>query len=309
MKAKAVRNMMLRHAAYSASLLLGALLLAQFLFESVPGDPARRALGPYASQESVIRLRHEMGLDRPLVERLAANIRSALRFDFGHSIIDGRAVAPEIGEKFTRTFTLGFQAVTIAVAISLLLLAVIHFQPRAAFLLQLAGAPVILPSFLSAVLVAIGAALWLPAMFGSSGSSRVFPAPLLPSLVAAIYPASVLATSLGARWSALRSAPHYRSARAFGLSRIQLLFRALLAPSAPTVLALIVSQLSVVVFALLVIEIIFSLPGAGTLMLASIQANDYPMLQGVLIINAFVFITLHFLSESLYPILDPRVAK
>jgi ABC-type dipeptide/oligopeptide/nickel transport system permease component len=309
MNAKAVRGMILRHAAYSASLLLGALLLAQVLFEAVPGDPARRALGPYASQESVIRLRHEMGLDHPLAERMLANIRSALRFDFGHSIIDGRAVAPEIREKFTRTFTLGFQAVVIAVAISLLLLALIHFQPRAAFLLQLAGTPSILPSFLSAVLVAIGAALWLPAIFGSSGSSRIFPAPLLPSLVAAIYPASVLATSLGARWSALRSAPHYRSARAFGLSRIQLLFNALLAPSAPAVLALVVGQLSVVVFALLVIEIIFSLPGAGTLMLASIQANDYPMLQGVLIINAFVFIALHFLSESLYPILDPRVTQ
>jgi peptide/nickel transport system permease protein len=128
-------------------------------------------------------------------------------------------------------------------------------------------------------------------------------------LVAAIYPISVLVTSLAARWSLLRSSPHYRSGRAFGHGPFQLLFRALFAPSAPTILALVIGQLSLVLFASLVIEIIFSLPGMGTLMLASIQANDYPMLQGILIINAFVFITLHFLAENLYPILDPRVAR
>ena len=298
-----------RHAAYSASLLLGALVLAQLLFEAVPGDPARRALGPYASQDSVVRLRYEMGLDRPLMARMAANIFNALKLDFGRSLIDGRAVGPEIREKFTRTFSLGIQAVIIGTTLSLGLLASVHFLPRTNFLVYLMRAPSVLPSFFSAVMLAIFAALWLPEVFGSSGSSRSFPAPLLPSLVAAIYPASVLATSLGGRFSSLRLSPHYRTARAFGLSRTQSLFRALLAPSATGILALIIGQLSLVLFASLVIEIIFSLPGMGTLMLASIQANDYPMLQGILIINAFVFIGLHFLAESLYPVLDPRITR
>ena len=304
-----IRVSLVRHAAYSASLLVGCLLLSQALFEAVPGDPARRALGPYASQESVVRLRHEMGLDRPLAHRMVANILSALRFDFGRSIIDGRAVGPEVREKFARTFSLGLQAVAIATTLSLGLLALVHFLPRAAFLVPLLRAPSVLPSFLSAVLLAIMAALWLPAAFGASGSSRSLPAPLLPSLVAAIYPASVLVKSLGEKWSSLRSSPHYRSSRALGFSRVQLLTRALLAPSAPGILALVIGQLSVVLFASLVIEIIFSLPGMGTLMLASIQANDYPMLQGILIVNAFVFIALHFVAESIYPILDPRIAR
>jgi len=248
-------------------------------------------------------------LDRPLAERIGANILGALRFDFGRSIIDGRGVRLEVMEKFTRTFSLGLQAVAIAAALALALLALVHFVPRAAFLLPVARTPSVLPSFLSAVLLAIVAALWLPAVFGSSGSSRSFPAPLLPSLVAAIYPASVLVATLGARWTSLRSSPHYRTARAFGLGRSQLLLNALLAPSSPAILALVIGQLSLVLFASLVVEIIFSLPGTGTLMLASIQANDYPMLQGILIINALVFIALHFLAESLYPVLDPRVAR
>jgi len=299
----------LRHAAYTASLLLGVLLLAQVLFEAVPGDPARRALGPYASEESVARRRQEMGLDRPLAVRVADNVLRALSFDLGRSTVDGRAVGPEVLEKFVRTFSLGSQAVGIAFLISLGLLAVVHFLPRAAWLLHLARAPVVLPSFLSAVLAAITAALWLPVLFGSSGASRPFPAPLLPSIVAAIYPTAVLVVSLGSRWSSLRSAHHYRSAQAFGATRIQLLLRALLAPSAPGILALLIGQLSLVIFASLVVEIIFSLPGTGTLMLSSIQANDYPMLQGILVVNAFVFIVLHFLAERLYPVLDPRIAR
>jgi len=296
-----------RHAAYSVSLILGALLLAQILFEAVPGDPARRALGPYASQESAVHLRHDLGLDRPLAQRIAANIVSALHLNFGRSIIDGRAVAPEIREKFMRTFSLGVQAVIIALALSFGLLILIHFFPQTIWLLHVARAPSVLPSFLSAVLLAIVAALWLPA-FASSGASRFLPAPLLPSLVAAIYPASVLASSLNGRWSSLRSSPHYRSERAFGFGGFQLLFRGLLAPTAPGILALVIGQLSVVLFALLVIEIIFSLPGLGTLMLTAIQSSDYPMLQGVLIVNAFTFIGLHFLAEVLYPIFDPRIA-
>ncbi len=297
---------LLRHGGYAASLFLGALLLAQILFEAVPGDAARRALGPYASQESVGRLREKMGLDRPLLERIGGNTLSALRLDFGKSLLDGRSVGPEVREKFRLTFSLGFQAVVIAVCFSLLLLAVVHFFPAASPLLLVSRAPSALPSFLSAVLLALAAALWFPGLIFSG--SGMLAAPLLPSLVAAIYPASVLTTTLGSRFSAMRSGPHYRSARAYGHGRWKLFFDALMAPSLSAVIAVVVAQLSLVLFASLVIEIVFSLPGLGTLLLAAIQGNDYPMLQGILIVNSIVFITLHFVSETVNPLLDPRIS-
>ena len=301
--------LLLRHAAYAATLLLGALLLSQILFEAVPGDPARRALGPYASEATVSQLRTEMGLDRPLAARMANNVLSTLTLDFGRSIVDGRSVAPEVRDKFMRTFSLGLQAVCLACAATLGLLAVTHFFPRVGVLVYLARAPAVLPSFLSAVLVALAAAIWMPNLFSFSVGGTGVPAPLLPSLVAAIYPGSVLVTSLASRFSSLRGASHYRSARAYGVGRARLFRDALLVPALPGIIALVIGQLSLVIFASLVIEIIFSLPGTGTLLLASIQNNDYPMLQGILIINAFVFVGLHFLAETLYPVLDPRIAR
>jgi ABC-type dipeptide/oligopeptide/nickel transport system permease component len=295
-----------RHGGYAASLFLGALLLAQILFEAVPGDAARRALGPYASQESVSQLREKMGLDRPLAERVGSNMLSALRLDFGKSLSDGRSVGPEVREKFRLTFSLGLQAVVIAACFSLLLLAVVHFFPAASPLLLISRAPSALPSFLSAVLLALAAAIWFPGLI-SSGSG-ILAAPLLPSLVAAIYPASILTTTLGSRFAAMRSGPCYRSARAYGHGRWKLFLDALMVPSLSAVSAVVVAQLSLVLFASLVIEIVFSLPGLGTLLLAAIQGNDYPMLQGILIVNAIVFIALHFLSETVNPLLDPRIS-
>lgn len=306
--ANTLKNL-ITHGGYAISLLLGCLLLSQLLFEAVPGEPARRILGPYASQESVERLRQDLGLNRPLGERMARNIFSALYFELGVSVIDGRSVGPEVRQKFARTLALGAQAVAIGVLISIGVLALTKLYPRVGCLKTILRAPSMLPSFLTAILLGIVAAQSFPAGMSTSDPSRIVPAALLPTIVIAVYPASVLVKSLDTKWTSLSRASHYKASRAFGFNRLQLLVRALIAPSASEILALAVGQLSVVLFASLVIEIIFSLPGMGMLILTSIQGNDYPMLQGILIVNALTFVVLHFLSECLYPFLDPRIAQ
>lgn len=303
---KLMIRVVVRHGLYAVSLFLGALLLSQILFEAVPGDPARRALGPYASQESVQRLREKLGLNRPLSERLIANTLAGARFHFGESMVDGRSVGPEVRQKFGLTFALGVQAVLVAVCFSLSLVALVHFFPVLSRFVPLVSAPSLLPSFLAAVILALASAIWFPQWI--SIGSDLLAAPLLPSLVAAIYPASILTNSLTSRFSDLRASSHYRSSRAYGHSSWQLFLNGLVAPSLPVLLAVVVAQLSLVLFAALVIEIVFSVPGLGTLLLTAIQGNDYPMLQGVLIINAVAFIALHFTAEAVNPLLDPRIS-
>jgi peptide/nickel transport system permease protein len=99
-----------------------------------------------------------------------------------------------------------------------------------------------------------------------------------------------------------------RAAKAFGLPRSHFFHRTLLRPVSVVWVAAWINQISIVFIASFVIEVIFSIPGVGSLLVSAIQQKDYPMLQGILLVNALFFICLSWLSELFYAWIDPRAA-
>lgn len=289
-------------------LLIGAVGLSFLLFSIAPGDPARVILGTQASEESVTRLRAELGLDRPLSAQAASHFTKIARLDLGTSIANGRPVLGQVLEKFTITATIGVQAALISLLISYGLNYLFHGIPGTVAGLVLLRFGVLLPVFLTTVLGAILVGLLLPEVSLSRSGAAAGPfTQILPSLIASLYPLAVMTTVLRDGVASTMERPAYKAARAQGFAGWPLFHRGLFRPAMVPWLAAWVNQLSLVFFASLVLEVILSIPGTGSLLLTSIQTRDYPVLQGIILINAAFFITVSLLSDWAFSALDPRL--
>jgi peptide/nickel transport system permease protein len=291
-------------ALYAVSLLAGIFLLSFILFEIVPVDPARTLLGPNASTSAVERLRKELGLDRPLLERLIGRADAVAHLDLGKSYFDGRSVSEEVSRKFLVTARIGLQASLLALSASYLLNLFAFLNKPFSRVLPIISLGVVMPAFFTTVFSVTAIGLLFPQISLSAAGGLV--GWWIPSALAALYPLAVLTNVMRENVARTSEGPAYRAARAFGLSSFSLFHRAILRPSAVTWLAVWIAQLSLVFFSSFVLEIILSAPGVGALLLTAIQRRDYPMIQGILLVNASFFILVSFLGELLFSWLDPR---
>jgi len=291
------------------SLLAGVVVLAFFLFRVIPGDAARAQLGPTASEESVRALRHDLGLDRPVFQQFVSLIGGLVRGDMGVSSFNRLPVVPQILPRFSITATIGLQAGLIALAVSygLNLLAWLH--PRVGrCVLPLVRAGVVLPVFFTTVFAAVLLGIFFPGVSLSTGAADSGPfTQIVPSLLASLYPVAVMTTVLREKVMTAASSFWTRAARATGMAPSAVFHRALLSPSLVSWIAVWINQISLVFFAAMVLEIILSIPGTGDLLLSAVQRRDYPILQGLLILNAVFFLALATVGDIFYRRFDPRV--
>lgn len=297
-----------KHLVYGLSLLFGVLCLSFLLFQVAPGDPARVQLGPSASEERVQALRKELGLDRPLWQQFVTHIRNACILDFGKSIFDGRDVSQEVKQKFAVTATIGLQAGILALLGSYGLNLLAFFSRRFSVFLPIVNIGVLMPVFFTTIFGALLIGWLFPAISLSSGGDGAGPfTQILPSIIASFYPLAVMTTVLHEKIEESKRANYFRAAQASGSCGMALFHRTALRPVLVSWLAVWVNQLSLVFFASLVLEVILSISGTGNLLLNAIQRRDFPVLQGILLINACFFIFVTWVSESTYVVLDPRV--
>jgi len=292
---------------HASLLILGAVVLSFILFTVAPGDPARVILGPQASEESVSALRQQMGLDRPLLSQAAKHITRVATLNLGTSVGNGRPVLGQVLERFSITATIGLQAALLSLIASYFLNLLFHRFPSTLPALGLLKLGVLMPVFLLTVLGVILVGLLFPWVSLSRSGSAAGPfTQLLPSFIASLYPMAVMTTVLRESIASTLSRPSYRAARATGMGGWKLYHRSLFRPSVVPWLAAWVNQLSMVFFASLVLEVIMSIPGVGSLLLTAIQTRDYPVLQGLILVNAMFFILVSLFAEWAYVTLDPR---
>lgn len=295
----------------SLSLLIGILFFSFFLFNIAPNDPARVILGPNASEEAVENLRSHLGTDRPLWEQWKSHVLNVSHLDFGRSIVDGRSVSKEVLEKFLTTAKIGGLAALLALLFSYLINLVVYYYPSARLLINLANIGIVTPTFFVGVIAALIFGVWLPIvpLSGYSALRSNWVALLLPAFIASLYPIALMTRLLHEKILAASAADYARAAYAFGFRKWHVFHQTLLRPVAVSWLATWVNQLSIIFIASYIIEVIFTIPGVGSLLITTIQRKDYPMLQGILLINAMLFITITWLSELIFGLLDPRVTQ
>ncbi|MDQ2653647.1 MAG: ABC transporter permease [Chloroflexota bacterium] len=294
--------------------LLGISLITFFMIHLIPGDPARNMLGPRATPERVAELRQSLGLDEPLWSQYRRFLIGAVRGDLGTSLYYRQAVAPLVLERLPATvFLIVYSAViALIVAIPLGIVAALRRNTwidqaiRTLSLITLA-----MPAFWLGVLFILYFGLyrgWFPVGgYGESFRDHLHHL-FLPSLTIALALAPILIRSLRSSMVGNLRAQYTTTARAKGLTDARVVTGHVLRPSLISTVTVLGVNLGFLIGSTVIIETVFAIPGLGFLMVSSIQARDYPVIQAVTLVMAVLVVTVNLLTDMAYVILDPRVS-
>jgi peptide/nickel transport system permease protein len=278
------------------------------LIHLVPGDPVAQMLGEGAPQAEIQRLRHELGLDRPLFQQYRTYLWSLARGDLGISFRDQQPVARSIAAGYPATIELAFAAIVVSLVFSIpagVIAAVKRGRmvDNAIGIFSLLG--VSLPNFALGPLLILtfSIGLGLLPVSGRGGLSHlVLPALTMGGALAAITTRMVRASMLEEIQQ-----DYIRTARSKGLPERIVLFRHALRNSLLPVITILGLQAGALLAGAIITETIFAWPGLGRLTVQAINARDYPLLQGCILAISLSYILINLLTDAVYSVVDPRI--
>ncbi|MEZ5826188.1 MAG: ABC transporter permease [Geminicoccaceae bacterium] len=298
--------------------LLAASLVVFCVLELLPGDPAAVILGVNAREDTLLALRKEMGLDRPVVERYFAWIGDLLRGQLGQSYTYDVPVAELIAERLPVSLPLAVMALGLATLLGVPVGAYAAAH-RGKFtdtvLMTLSQLGVAIPNFWLAILLILLFSIqlgWLPAG-GFAGYDGGWLAGLLsllmPAFALALPQAAILARlTRSAVLEALRE-DYIRTARAKGLDRRRVLLRHALPNAMIPVVTIMGLQFSFLLAGTIIIENVFYLPGIGRLIFQAIAQRDLVTVRDLVVLLAATVVIVNFIVDLLYLWLDPRLRR
>jgi peptide/nickel transport system permease protein len=281
-----------------------------------PGGPAVAMLGQQASPEAVAQLNHQLGLDQPLYMQYLTWLGNALHGDLGRSAFGNQPVSTLIVQRITPTLELTVLALIVALIIGMsagMLAAIRHNSRVDALSSLLAILGVSTPSFWLAILAVLVFSInlkWLPALGYVDPTTDLganLKDMLLPSLTLGVILAAVITRMTRASMLDTLFQDYIRTARAKGLGQSVVLLRHALKNALIPIVTLLGLQLGGLLSGAVIIESIFSLPGNGQLLVTSIFNRDFPVVQGVVVVIAIVFIAVNLVVDLIYASLDPRI--
>jgi peptide/nickel transport system permease protein len=282
----------------------------------LPGDLAYVILGDQATPDKVAALRHDMGLDQPVLWRYLGWLGNILQGDFGRSFRTGQTVLQAVAERLPVSIELMLLAELGALAIGIPLAIACAVRSGSAFDRFMTGTAfsmLSVPAFLSAILLIYLFAVelhWLPATgyvpFAEDpiGNLRCF---VLPALTLALGEWPVLMRVLRSDMIATLQEDYIAMARAKGLKPSRILLVHALKPSSLTLVTVTGINIGRLIGGTVIVESIFALPGIGRLLLGAIYTRDLIILQGVVLFVAFGYVLMNFIVDMLYAVLDPRI--
>lgn len=294
--------------------LFGILLVVFMVVRLVPGDPARMMLGVYATDERLEALRAQLGLDQPIWAQFGNFLWDVIQGDLGISLVYRRPVLEVIGERLTPTISLISYSVflSVIVCVPLAMMAATRRGQRTDQTIR-AGATLTLamPSFwLGLNLLIVFAVVWpiFPvAGFGDTVVDRLWHL-FLPALTITLSLAPILIRTLRASVIEAMSAPHVEFARTKGLPARKLMRRHVLRNGLLATVTILGVNIGWLLGGTVVIEQVFSIPGIGNLIVSSVTARDYPMIQGIALVFGLLVICINLATDIVYALLDPRVS-
>ena len=311
-------QVVLRRLALSIPILVLVSIMVFSLIHLIPGDPVTVMLGQEATPEVKQALRHELGLDRPLVTQYFVWLGRVVRGDLGRSLVDRAPVLDQIRLRLPATIELAIGAFLIALLIAIPA-GVLSATRRgsavdhASTILALGGLS--LPSFWLAMLLIIVFAVklqWLPA----SGYVPFFENPranltamILPMFATGIRESAFLMRMLRSSMLEVLHADYVRTARAKGLrERAVVLRHALRNGLVPVVTSsgLVIAGL---LGGLVITESIFSIPGFGRLIVDAIFQRDFITVQGAILVSAVLVVLVNLVVDLLLVLIDPRLKQ
>lgn len=279
-----------------------------FILNITPGDPGRIILGTDASQEAVDALNHELGADRPMLERFGQYILNALRLDFGESYRSGKPVYEDILSKFPTTLKLAVLSVLVTAAIGIPLGIISAVRQYSVLDYSLTVTSLILasvPSFFLALLLILLFSLQL-GLLPSSGIGT--PAHyVLPVATLALPSAALLARMTRTSMLETLRQDYIRTARAKGANRHRIITHHALKAALMPVIPIMGMNFAGLLGGALITEVVFGLPGIGNVILTAAQMKDAPVILAAAILLAVIFKVIMLLVDILQAFIDPRL--
>ncbi|NTA59839.1 ABC transporter permease [Agrobacterium tumefaciens] len=288
-------------------LTLAAVVTLTFVALRLSYDPVVAMLGPDATEREVTIFREKWLLDRSLVEQYLAYVQHALTGDFGRSFRDGRPAFDVIWERIPNTLSLGGGAYLIAILVGVpagILAALNRGSIFDRLIMVFSVVGFALPNFFFGIIMILLFSIvlqWLP----SSGSST-WAHFLMPSLALGLTLAGILARFTRSAMLEVQARLYMRAARAKGVSRWRrTVFHALPNAAIPmvTILGLMLGQL---VAGTVVVETVFAWPGVGRLLIGAVSSKDLAVVQALVLVITATMVTVNFLVDLSYGLLDPR---
>ncbi len=296
--------------------LFGISIVTFTLIHLVPGDTVSIILGTNTTAVSAATLRAAFGLDRPAPVQYFIWLGGVLHGDFGQSMITGQAISTTIATRLPATMELTFAAMVLSLCIALpagIIAAIRQYSAADYIGTSLALVGLSIPSFwLATILTIVFSVQWhvLP-----PSGFVAFPIDPIGNLKDLILPAVTLGTGLAAvvmRYT--RSAmlevvrqEYIKTARIKGLPEKMVIFKHALRNALVPVVTVIGLQTAYLLGGVVIIEQIFNWPGIGKLLLNAVYQRDYPMVQGVILVIATLFVLINLIVDVLYAYLNPRI--
>ena len=303
----------IRRLLYAIPILVGVTLLIFLLFNVVAGDPTAVLLGKYATAQQMAELRHELGLDKPLLVQYLATLKSAFTLDFGRSWASKQQIAQMIKTGGIVSLTLSLPAFIIAslAAIAIALLAAFFRGTLLDRSLVVLSVIMMSISVLAYILFGQWVFAYKLGWFEIAGYEYGFPA-FVPYV---ILPAMIwIVLSIGPDMRFYRTVmldevyqDYVRTARAKGLSHRVILFKHVLKNAMIPIITNLVIQLPTLILGALLIENFFGIPGLGSITLQAINNSDFPVIKAMTILLSMLYILFNIIIDVLYTWVDPRV--
>jgi len=286
----------------------------------LPGNVAQVMLGESATPEAVAALEHQLGLDRPALVRYADWLRGLATFDLGTSHAYDAPIAELIAERLVVTVPLALLAMALTVVLALaagVYAASRHNRAGDLAVMAASQLGIALPSFWSGILLAMLFAVTLP-WFPSGGFAgwhedeggglwEGLRSLVLPAVALAVVQAAILARFTRSAVLDVLREDFVRTARAKGLTRRAVLWGHVLRNAMVPVLTVMGLQFANLITGTVVIENVFSLPGLGRLVFQAIGNRDLPLVQALVMLIAAAVVTINFVVDVLYAVIDPRL--
>lgn len=299
---------MARRVAASVVTLLGVILVLVTLFKFVPGDPARIIAGLQATPEQVEAVRKTMGLGQPVLVQFWQFLMNLIHGNMGVSARTGNAVLSEIGQRLPYTLELAVLG-TLFGAVAGILLGVFAAKHKGKLIDTISSMVgvmgISMPVYWLGILLILLFSVQLRLL--PIGGAANLQSLIMPTVTLGVFSMAIVSRMTRSTMLDSLMQDYVRTARAKGVRESYVVYQHALRNAFIPVLTVIGLQFGTLLGGAVLTETVFAWPGLGRLLVDSINSRDFPMVQGIVLTFATMFIVVNIITDLLYSVIDPRV--
>ena len=298
----------LRRVLIAVPSIVGVIVIVFFMVRLAPGDPATYLAGEFAPRETVEAIRRRFGLDRPLHEQFGIYVNSLAQGDLGRSTRTQRLVIDDLKQFFPNTLELALGAIIIAMLIGIPagVVAAVKQNTWADFFVTVGALiGVSMPVFWFGLLAILYFSVelgWFPVAGRGTLSHLV-----LPAITLGVSSMAIVARMTRSAMLEVLSQDYIRTARAKGLVHNRVVLKHAFRNAMVPIVTIGGLEFGNLMAGAVLTETVFNWPGIGRLLVNSIEARDYPVVQGVVLVIAVSFILINITVDFIYAFIDPRI--